>query len=116
MAQLFHLPVGAVREWRGIEAYLRAEYADMPDGPGCIDECMPEIRRHFDTLFPSFDVRSKLTLPLPATPELGLIVEDAIKDAVDQVFGHLRKERAAVFVALVACEYKAAFFRRNPGS
>jgi hypothetical protein len=88
----------------------------MPDGLGSIEEAMPEIRKHFETLYPAFSVESKLELPAATPQEVQAAVRAAIDDAVAQVVTHLRRERAGTLAALVACEYKAAYFRRNPNA
>ena len=116
MALVIELPVGPEREWRGIESDFRATYADMPDGLGCIEECLPRIRDHFNTLYPAFAVNSRVELPADTPANLHHTVELAIHDAVSQVVVQLRKERAHSLAALAAVEYKAAYYRRNPSA
>jgi hypothetical protein len=116
MANVIEFPKRAEHEWRGIEADLREAYKAMPDGPGCIDECMPLVRTYFDTLFPAFSVNLEVPTTGDVTEEVKAAILKSANDAVAQVVAQLRKERATSLATLAAVEYKAAYYRRNPSA
>ena len=116
MAEIIEFPRRSDHDWRGIETELRESYKTMPDGPACIDESMPIIKNHFTTLFPAFSVQLNTPVVVGLTEAINSVFQDAAREAVSQVIAQLRKERATCLATLAAVEYKAAYYRRNPGA
>jgi len=113
MAQIIQFPGLEEREWHGIEEDLRRDFADLPDGPGTIEECLPVLREHWKAVYPAFSVPVSYEIPEPVSEAQREAIASAVSAGVNAVAAQLRKERARSFAAIIGSEYKAAYFRRN---
>jgi hypothetical protein len=113
MAQIIDFPNADDRDWRVMEVMLREKYNDMLDGPATLEECLPDIHRHWQEIFASFSIQPSYKIPGPITQEQHSAINTAVKKGIDLVVERLKSERANHFATLVVCEFKAAYFRRN---
>ena len=113
MAKIYEFPNINERDWREMEIALREGYKDIPDGLATLEECLPMIRGHWQEIFESFSVQPSYLIPEPITKEQSAAIDSMVANVVQLVADRLKSERHKLFGLLVACEYKAAYFRRN---
>ena len=103
MGEVIQFPSGSTLEWAGIESDLRRAYSDRPEMAQAFERALPEIRRHFESLYPAFTVSFQLP---PLSEEDARKVLQATDAAFAQLHANLKAERAASFAQIVAFEVR----------
>src|SRR5690348_3718851 len=108
MFNVINFPSKDEREWILMATMLREDYKNMPDGPATLEECLPDIRSHWNEIFTSFSLQVPYDIPGQVTEEQSTAIRNTVENGCCLVFERLNKERARHFALLVGCEYKAA--------
>ncbi len=66
--------------------------------------------------FVSFDIRPSYQIPGSVTEEQSAAIHNAVEMGINLMADRLRRERGKHLALVAACEFKAAFFRRNGGA
>jgi hypothetical protein len=113
MSNIINFPNSDEREWRQLVNDLRESYKNLPMGLAAVEECLPDIRAHWEKIFVSFSIQPNYQVPPSTSKEQFAAIQTAVQAGVNLMIERLQHERAQHFAMLVCSEFKAAYYKLN---